>query len=146
MAALAEARDWLTIFQLPPYAHELHPVEPVWSHLKRSLANLAGSRPPWQSSTRLQRKDAEQEERGGGHRSTKKRPPNVSCRKTAAARSAEYVLAPVAFTVRARLAPIDRFCCGLGLCQFGGPGLPGGWPPRVAALAEHAEWVGRDVR
>ena len=23
------------------YAHELHPVEPVWSHLKRSLANLA---------------------------------------------------------------------------------------------------------
>jgi hypothetical protein len=92
MAALAEARDWLTIFQLPPYAHALHPVEPVWSHLKRSLANLAGSRPPWQSSTRLQRKDAEQEERGGGHRSTKKRrPPNVSCRKTAAARSAEYL-------------------------------------------------------
>jgi len=23
-----------------PYAHELNPVEPVWSHLKRSLANL----------------------------------------------------------------------------------------------------------
>ncbi len=23
------------------YAHELNPVEPVWSHLKRSLANLA---------------------------------------------------------------------------------------------------------
>jgi transposase len=41
MAALAETRDWLTIFQLPPYAHELHPVELVWSHLKRSLANLA---------------------------------------------------------------------------------------------------------
>jgi DDE superfamily endonuclease len=35
------ARDWLTIFQLPPYAHELNPVELVWSHLKRSLANLA---------------------------------------------------------------------------------------------------------
>jgi transposase len=30
----------LTIFQLPPYAHELNPVELVWSHLKRSLANL----------------------------------------------------------------------------------------------------------
>jgi hypothetical protein len=41
MAELAAARDWLTICQLPPYAHELNPVEPVWSHLKRSLANLA---------------------------------------------------------------------------------------------------------
>ena len=41
MTRLAAARDWLTIFQLPPYAHELNPVEPVWSHLKRSLANLA---------------------------------------------------------------------------------------------------------
>jgi transposase len=29
------------VFQLPSYAHELNPVEPVWSHLKRSLANLA---------------------------------------------------------------------------------------------------------
>ena len=41
MARLAGARDWLTIYQLPPYAHELNPVELVWSHLKRSLANLA---------------------------------------------------------------------------------------------------------
>jgi len=41
MAELAAARDWLTIYQLPPYAHELNPVEPVWSHLKRSLANMA---------------------------------------------------------------------------------------------------------
>jgi hypothetical protein len=41
MTELAAARDWLTIYQLPPYAHELNPVEPVWSHLKRSLANLA---------------------------------------------------------------------------------------------------------
>jgi DDE superfamily endonuclease len=41
MAKLAAARDWLTIFQLPPYAHELNPVELVWAHLKRSLANLA---------------------------------------------------------------------------------------------------------
>jgi transposase len=40
MTALAAARDWLTVFQLPPYAHELNPVEPVWSNLKRSLANL----------------------------------------------------------------------------------------------------------
>jgi DDE superfamily endonuclease len=31
----------LTIYQLPPYAHELNPVELVWSHIKRSLANLA---------------------------------------------------------------------------------------------------------
>src|SRR4051794_24470927 len=40
MAALIAARPWLTVYQLPPYAHELNPVEPVWSHLKRSLANL----------------------------------------------------------------------------------------------------------
>ena len=42
-AALAEiiaARPWLTVYRLPPYAHELNPVEPVWSHRKRSLANL----------------------------------------------------------------------------------------------------------
>ena len=41
MAELIAARPWLTVFRLPPYAHELNPVEPVWSHLKRSLANLA---------------------------------------------------------------------------------------------------------
>ena len=41
MTELVAARDWLTVFRLPPYAHELNPVEPVWSHLKRSLANLA---------------------------------------------------------------------------------------------------------
>jgi transposase len=41
MTALIAARDWLTVHRLPPYAHELDPVEPAWSHLKRSLANLA---------------------------------------------------------------------------------------------------------
>jgi hypothetical protein len=41
MTELVTARDWLTVCQLPPYAHELNPVELVWSHLKRSLANLA---------------------------------------------------------------------------------------------------------
>ena len=41
MAGLVAARDWLTVFRLPPYAHELNPVERAWSHLKRSLANLA---------------------------------------------------------------------------------------------------------
>jgi hypothetical protein len=41
MTELITARDWLTVFQLPPYAHELNPVGLVWSHLKRSLANLA---------------------------------------------------------------------------------------------------------
>ena len=40
MRELIEARDWLTVYQLPPYASELNPVESVWSHLKRSLANL----------------------------------------------------------------------------------------------------------
>ena len=40
MEQIIAARPWLTAFRLPPYAHELNPVEPVWSHLKRSLANL----------------------------------------------------------------------------------------------------------
>jgi putative transposase len=38
---LRALREWLTVYRLPPYAHELNPVELVWSHLKRSLANLA---------------------------------------------------------------------------------------------------------
>ncbi len=41
MKELIAARHWLTVVQLPPYAPELNPVEAVWSHLKRSLANLA---------------------------------------------------------------------------------------------------------
>jgi putative transposase len=41
MTELIVARDWLTVCRLPPYAHELNPAEQVWSHLKRSLANLA---------------------------------------------------------------------------------------------------------
>ena len=40
MRELITARDWLTVYRLPPYAPELNPVEPVWSSLKRSLANL----------------------------------------------------------------------------------------------------------
>jgi transposase len=41
MRELVAARDWLTVYQLPPYASELNPVESAWSVLKRSLANLA---------------------------------------------------------------------------------------------------------
>jgi transposase len=40
IAELVAALDWLTVYRLPPYVHELNPVEPVWSVLKRSLANL----------------------------------------------------------------------------------------------------------
>lgn len=40
MTELIAAREWVTVYRLPPYAHELNPVELVWSHLKRSLANL----------------------------------------------------------------------------------------------------------
>lgn len=40
MRELVAARSWLTVYQLPLYAPELNPVEGVWSHLKRSLANL----------------------------------------------------------------------------------------------------------
>lgn len=41
MTELIAARDWLTGDRLPPYAHELNPVEQVRSHLKRSLDGLA---------------------------------------------------------------------------------------------------------
>ncbi len=41
MGELIAARDWRTVFWLPPYAPELNPVESAWSLLKRSLANLA---------------------------------------------------------------------------------------------------------
>jgi DDE superfamily endonuclease len=41
MKQMIAARAWLTVFQLPAYAPELNPMEGVWSHLKRSLANLA---------------------------------------------------------------------------------------------------------
>jgi transposase len=40
MRTLIEARDWLTVIQLPPYAPELNPTEHVWSHVKRNLGNL----------------------------------------------------------------------------------------------------------
>ena len=40
MAEIVAARSWLTVYRLPPYAHELNPVERMWAHLKRSLANL----------------------------------------------------------------------------------------------------------
>ncbi len=41
MRQLIAARSWLTVCQLPADAPELNPVEPAWSNLKRSLANLA---------------------------------------------------------------------------------------------------------
>jgi hypothetical protein len=40
MRELIAARSWLRVYRLPRYASELNPVEPVWSNLKRSLANL----------------------------------------------------------------------------------------------------------
>lgn len=41
MRALIAARDWLQVIRLPAYAPDLNPTEHVWSHLKRSLGNLA---------------------------------------------------------------------------------------------------------
>ena len=35
------ARDWLSVVYLPAYAPELNPVEGVWSHMKRAMANFA---------------------------------------------------------------------------------------------------------
>jgi hypothetical protein len=41
MRQLITARNWLHVVQLPPYAPDLNPTESVWSHVKRSLGNLA---------------------------------------------------------------------------------------------------------
>jgi hypothetical protein len=41
MRALIDARGWLTVIRLPAYAPDLTPTEGVWSHLKRSIGNLA---------------------------------------------------------------------------------------------------------
>jgi len=37
----AQARDWLTLIYLPPYAPELNAAEGVWAVLKNGLGNLA---------------------------------------------------------------------------------------------------------
>ena len=34
-------RGWLHVIQLPAYTPDLNPTEGVWSHIKRSLGNLA---------------------------------------------------------------------------------------------------------
>ncbi|WP_456302777.1 IS630 family transposase [Streptomyces mirabilis] len=41
MRQLITEREWLTVFLLPAYSPDLNPVEGVWAHVKRSLANLA---------------------------------------------------------------------------------------------------------
>jgi hypothetical protein len=57
MDQLIAARDWPTAYRLPPYAHELNPVEPVWSHLKRSLAkrNLTQLTAVWKTRPKRMR-------------------------------------------------------------------------------------------
>ncbi|MFJ5920839.1 transposase [Streptomyces ardesiacus] len=41
MRELIAEREWLMVFLLPAYSPDLNPVEWVWAHVKRSLANLA---------------------------------------------------------------------------------------------------------
>ncbi|MGW7674679.1 transposase, partial [Streptomyces sp. NPDC054775] len=41
MRKLIAEREWLSVFLLPAYSPDLNPVEWVWAHVKRSLANLA---------------------------------------------------------------------------------------------------------
>ena len=41
MRAMIDARDRLHVIRLPAYAPDLNPTEAVWSHLKRSIGNLA---------------------------------------------------------------------------------------------------------
>nr|WP_245766967.1 transposase [Streptomyces colonosanans] len=41
MRELIAEREWLTVFLLPAHSPDLNPVEWVWVHVRRSLANLA---------------------------------------------------------------------------------------------------------
>ena len=41
MRDLIAGRGWLYVIQLPAYSPDLNPTEGVWSHVKRSLGNLA---------------------------------------------------------------------------------------------------------
>ncbi|MET8411328.1 transposase [Streptomyces sp. NPDC005195] len=41
MRALVAERAWLMVFLLPAFSPDLNPVEWLWAHIKRSLANLA---------------------------------------------------------------------------------------------------------
>ncbi len=41
MSELIAERAWLTVFLLSAYSPDLNPVEWVWAHVKRRLANLA---------------------------------------------------------------------------------------------------------
>lgn len=43
MRKLVDNRDWLHVVQLPAYAPELNPTEGVWSHVTRSMGNLAAA-------------------------------------------------------------------------------------------------------
>ncbi|MGV9773121.1 transposase [Streptosporangium sp. NPDC003464] len=46
LRALIDARDWLTVYCLPPYAPGLNPVESVWPMLRRSSqTNLTFTEP-----------------------------------------------------------------------------------------------------
>jgi len=46
MKEFVAAQDWLTVYQLPPYAPDLNPVEGIWSLLRRGfLANVAFADP-----------------------------------------------------------------------------------------------------
>ncbi|MFF7976622.1 transposase [Streptomyces sp. NPDC007905] len=45
MRELIAEREWLTVFLLPAYSPDLNPVEGVWAHVKRSLANHRRRRP-----------------------------------------------------------------------------------------------------
>ncbi|WP_405680878.1 IS630 family transposase [Streptomyces sp. NBC_00868] len=46
MKRYAAEHDWLTVFQLPPYAPDLNPVEGIWSLLRRGpMANTAFTDP-----------------------------------------------------------------------------------------------------
>ncbi|GHG45084.1 hypothetical protein Shyd_85510 [Streptomyces hydrogenans] len=40
---IAANAEWLTVFQLPAYAPDLHPTKGIWALVKHDLGNLAAA-------------------------------------------------------------------------------------------------------
>ncbi|GAA2934322.1 hypothetical protein GCM10020221_32550 [Streptomyces thioluteus] len=45
MRKFTAERDWLHVYQLPPYAPDLNPVEGIWSLLRRGPLSISDLRP-----------------------------------------------------------------------------------------------------
>src|SRR4051812_2782083 len=88
MAEIVAARSWLTVYRLPPYAHELNPVERVWSQGRGKVVSRApdlcgchreraAARRPAPSSRRRTNRRVALTSAGGEHSACRSEPPRI---------------------------------------------------------------------